>query len=312
MTYYIAIDGGTTNTKVFLVADGEIKGKIVTMGAKYNKDGDGYKQEIKAAIKQLLSDNSIAEKDISKILCSGMITSANGLCELEHLYVPCGIKEMADGMYETEIPEISSIKFAFIRGVKTSCKTIEDADMMRGEETEFIGIADNSSADSVYVFPGTHSKIIHTDIMGRICDFSTEFTGELIEVISKNSILRESVDMSCSEFCEEYLLKGYNYATENGLNAAAFKVRVLGSLFKSSAAEVYSFFIGAVLSSEINNIKKTEKSNIAIVGKHPLCEATKIILNSVSDKNVVRINTESSANAAVSGMIKVYETRCDK
>lgn len=310
MSRYIAIDGGTTNTKIFLVCDKQIKGNLVTKGVKYNNgDNNEYKAEIKDALSQLLKDNNLTEADIDKIICSGMITSETGLCPLKHLETPCGIAEMADGMYETEIKDVSSLPFVFIRGVKTKAERFEDADMMRGEETEFAGIAEADSSNSIYVFPGTHSKIIHTDNQGRISDFSTEFTGELIEIISKNSILKSSIDMSCTEFSEEYLIRGYEYATKKGLNSALFKVRVLGNLFDGSKEEVYSFFIGAVLSAEINNIIKTQKENVVIVGKHPLCIATEILLNACSDKKVARLADERSSHAAVYGMIKIYETK---
>lgn len=310
MANYIAIDGGTTNTKIFLVCDNQIMGNIVTKGVKYNNDNNNeYKAEIKNGISQLLKDNNLCESDITKILCSGMITSETGLCPLKHLETPCGISEMADGMYETKISDVSSLPFVFIRGVKTKAERFENADMMRGEETEFAGIAEADSSKSIYVFPGTHSKIIRTDNQGRISDFSTEFTGELIEVISKNSILKSSIDMSCTEFSEEYLTRGYKYATEKGLNSALFKVRVLGNLFDGSKEEVYSFFIGAVLSAEINNIIKTQNGSVVIVGKHPLCIATEILLNACSDKKVIRLFDERSSHAAVYGMIKIYETK---
>ncbi len=140
----IAIDGGTTNTKIFLVENGEILGREDTVGAKFNKDRL-YKIGIKGAIKKLLLDNGLTEGDIEKIICSGMITSDIGLCTLPHLTVPCGLEEMAEGVFETVLPEISEIPFIFIRGVKTGCDSLETADMMRGEETEFIGISDGTS-----------------------------------------------------------------------------------------------------------------------------------------------------------------------
>lgn len=307
MENFIAIDGGTTNTKIFLVIDGKIIDQTRTDGAKFSEDnGISYRHKIRDAIREILWKHSLSSALISRVLCSGMITSERGLCTLAHLQTPCGIQELAQGVYETRLEDISDIPFAFIPGVKTACSVSENADMMRGEETEYIGIADENSTNSVYVFPGTHSKIVSIDDGGRILNFSTQLTGELIEVVAKYSILKSSLDLSCKDFSEEYLKKGYAYTLENGLNAALFKVRVLSNLLSCQAEQSYSFFVGAVLCAEIETIRKTGKQRVVLVGRHPLCKATKILVESYSEQEVICLDDECSAYAAVYGMLKIY------
>ena len=63
-----------------------------------------------------------------------------GLVNLPHITVPAGIDELHNSMEKVVLSEISNIPFCFIRGVKTECSNLEDADMMRGEETEVMGI----------------------------------------------------------------------------------------------------------------------------------------------------------------------------
>ena len=60
-----------------------------------------------------------------------------------------------------------------VPGVKTEGETIADADMMRDEETELIGLMEHLESAAVYVLPGSHSKLIHVDDAGRIVDFTT-------------------------------------------------------------------------------------------------------------------------------------------
>ena len=74
---YITIDGGTTNTRISLVSDKEIKDTVkLNVGARANMNGDGILQKaIGEGIKKLLSSNNITEKDVLCILASGMITS---------------------------------------------------------------------------------------------------------------------------------------------------------------------------------------------------------------------------------------------
>ena len=195
MANYLTIDGGTTKTRITLVLDGIITDSLkLNIGAKFNICGNKtYKHEIKTGIEKLLKNNKITEENVSKIICSGMITSELGLCPLEHLIVPCGINDLHNGLYETAFDEISKIPFVFVRGVRTKCDFLENSDVMRGEETQLIGITEKIETACLYVFPGSHSKLIYTDTEGRMCDFSTEFSGELIDAIANNTILKQKI-----------------------------------------------------------------------------------------------------------------------
>lgn len=138
MSTYISVDGGTTTTRVTLVRDYKILDTIkINVGARANmEDGNLLKGALKNAIAEILQKNELAESDITRILASGMITSEFGLCNLPHIFTPAGILEMHKNMHEQIFSEISSVPFVFVRGVKTKAECFENADMMRGEETE--------------------------------------------------------------------------------------------------------------------------------------------------------------------------------
>lgn len=309
MSNYITVDGGTTNTRIILVKSGEIKAT-----AKYNvgiskaiKDKELLVNTVKCGIEDILQKNGMCEKDIECILASGMITSEFGLCELAHLTVPCGIAELAKGMYKTVIESISPIPFVFIRGVKTECTSYENADMMRGEETELMGLCKEIGADSLYILPGSHSKHINTDSLGRITDFSTELTGELISAVASNTILSGIIDLSDSEICPEYLQKGYIYAKENGVNAAFFKVRILKIVFGCEERQIFGFFMGAALSQEIENIIRSTAQKVIIGGKMQLKAPMKQLLEANCDKDIITVADEITDNAAAFGAVRIYE-----
>ncbi|MBQ7901787.1 MAG: 2-dehydro-3-deoxygalactonokinase [Clostridia bacterium] len=309
MANYITIDGGTTNTRISLVMDGTIADTIkLHIGAKCNTDGNHeYKKQIKNGISKLLADNKTDENSIDCILCSGMITSEYGLCRVPHTDVPCGIRELHNTMYKTNIEDISPLPFVFIRGVKADCSTPQSADMMRGEETELAGIAEDAESECLYVLPGSHSKLIYTDSQGRICNFHTEFTGELIEAVAKNTILKDIIVLDDSGFDTECLQSGYEFCSSKGINAAFFKVRTLKTLFGYSPLQCTSFFIGAALCSEINNIIKSDADKVVIGGKNELKLPMEYLIKNNSDKEVVCIDEKTSANAAAYGAIKIYE-----
>ncbi len=91
-----------------------------------------------------------------------------------------------------------------VPGVKTEGETIADADMMRGEGTELIGLMEHLESAAVYVLPGSHSKLIHVDGAGRIVDFTTMPTGEMIAALSQNTILKDAVYLASTRLDESW------------------------------------------------------------------------------------------------------------
>lgn len=309
MKAYITIDGGTTNTRVSLVKDRAVLAtKRIPLGARSNMDGSGRLAEaIRDAIAALLSEHSISASDVARILASGMITSEYGLCCLPHAEAPAGIPELHASMHEVTLPEISEIPFVFIRGVKVLGRTVADTDMMRGEESELYGITDGTEGHSLYVLPGSHSKLIETDTAGRISRFSTMLTGEMLAAVATGTILKDAVDLSVSEFDEEKLLEGAEYALSRGYAEALFKVRVLKNFFSGTPVEVYSFFLGAILSSEVKAIAESDAPRVVIGGRRQLKEATAILLSRYTDKEIVTLTEETVDASSALGVIRIYE-----
>lgn len=307
MTNYITVDGGTTNTRLTLVSDGRCVDTVrYNVGARANADDSTLlKNAVKEGIFALLNRNNLTEKDITRVLASGMITSEFGLCKLDHLIAPAGIKELHDTMHETLFPDISAIPFVFIRGVRTTVDLLENTDMMRGEETELFGLYD--TLDGVYILPGSHSKIIEVDENGKITGFKTELTGEMIAALSQNTVLKSTVDLSVEKYSEEYLLKGYRYCNEFGINEALFKVRVLGNLMGADKVQTYSFFMGVVLSAEINTVLKTNPKTVTVGGKKQIKEATVTLLKSTTDAEIISVPDSVVNSSAALGAVRIFE-----
>jgi 2-dehydro-3-deoxygalactonokinase len=62
-------------------------------------------------------------------------------------------------------------------------------DVMRGEETQLLGLAETGTSPALVCLPGTHCKWVELKD-GRVEGFATFMTGELFSVIAKHSILR--------------------------------------------------------------------------------------------------------------------------
>ena len=309
MSNYITVDGGTTNTRISLVVNGNIVDTIkYNVGAgKSIENKNILKNTIREGISEILKRNNMQSSDILRILASGMLTSEYGIYTLEHIKTPVGIKKLHEGMTETIISEISDIPFVLVRGVKTDCKGFEDADMMRGEETELMGLADSLYSDCVYVLPGSHSKIIKTNDMGEITEFSTMLTGEMISALSQHTILKTAVDLENAALDNKYLMKGFEYCKENGINKALFKVRVLNNMFSGTADEVYSFFLGVVLCEEILEIIKLKPKTVVIGGRKQIKKAMYEILSCCISGEIICVLDEAAEKASAVGMIKIFE-----
>lgn len=307
----ITVDGGTTNTRITL-AEGRKAIDVIKLniGARANMENpELFRIEMKKAILKLLERNNLKEEDIEKILASGMITSEFGLFNLPHLVAPAGLSELHESMEEVVLSDISRIPFSFIRGVKTGGICVDDTDMMRGEETELMGILNPGYKNCVYVLPGSHSKIIKTDDSGKIVSFSTMLTGEMIASLSQHTILKDAVDLSDSEIDKEYLLKGYEFCEKEGINKTLFKTRILKNIFKCDKNQTYSFFLGAVLSDEIEAIIKDDCETVVLGGKSHIKNAMAEILKEKTKKKIISLSENEVANSTVLGAIRVYENK---
>jgi len=308
MKRYITIDGGTTNTRIYLVSDNKVVQTVkLSIGAKDNADGsDNYKTQIKDSIQKILKDNSLETRNIECILASGMITSEYGLYNLPHIETPAGIEELHNGLHKTVFSEICEIPFVFIPGVVTKSSDFEETDMMRGEETEIFGFDTDKISDSLYILPGSHSKWIIIDTNGKISSIKTMLTGEMIATLSNNTILKDAIDLSVDSFCVEYLQKGYDYANNYGINEALFKVRILKNKFNLGKIQLYSFFMGAVLHGEIKRAEKTNVKRIIVGGKRILRECTVALLKNVVKAEIIDAGDFSETTTPY-GAVKIFE-----
>ncbi len=305
---YILIDGGTTNTRVGLWLDGKTVETVkIPLGARKSMGGTAaLKSEIKKAMNTLCQTWQVAEQNITKILASGMITCEFGLVNLPHISVPAGIEELRASVYETVIPEISSVPITFIRGVKT-VGSLSETDMMRGEETELMGLLEYADQNALFVLPGSHSKLIETDENGRIIRFSTTLTGEMIAALSENTILKDAVDLSVDTVDKPHLLEGYTYAKEHGINETLFKVRILKNILGKTPEETYSFFLGAVLQAEIDAIEESCVETVVLGGKKQIRKAMEILLAENGRKQIVSLSEAQVEASVFSGQVRILE-----
>ena len=308
MRRYITLDGGTTNTRLYLVEDNNIlDSKSLGIGCGNKESPLQYSERIKNGIRDLLSKNSLSENDIHRILASGMITSELGLMSLAHRTAPAGIGELCENSKEVALEEISKIPFFFISGIKTVGESLEECDIMRGEETELFGIVNETGAAGIYVLPGSHSKIVRFNGEGKITDFKSTLTGEMIYALSKSTILSDCVDISLNTIDSQALIDGYKFTEKFGINAALLKPRVLKNIYAKDSVYTYSFFLGTVLFNEIKAILLMPEKKVTIGGRAEIKHALTVLLQNFSSKEIVMLDEKTVSHSTALGAIKIFE-----
>lgn len=310
MSVYLTVDGGTTNTRFRLAEkEGEsfrvLSSLSLRVGA--GNGADAVSAALREGVKTVLSEAGVPASSVTAAIASGMITSENGAYNLAHIPAPAGLKELHDAVVTVSLPDLP-LPFSFIPGVRRLGGTLEETDMMRGEETELFGLIGNGGVPprTLFVLPGSHSKLIRTDGEGRIDRFTTMLTGEMIASLSGNTILRSAVDLSVP--CDgKSLVRGMEYAEKHGLNEALFKVRVMKNLRGADGGEALGFFLGAVLSGEIGAILSLGADSVVIAGRPQLRHAEAALLRAKGFENVREVSDEEAELAPTVGAIRVFE-----
>ena len=310
MMRYITLDLGTTKSSISLVDGGKVKDSLK---AKSTGDAADYKSTISAGISELLERNGLTESDITSILATGTMASAEmGIYPLEHAVAPIGMEGIKRTAVTVSIPEISPVPFFITRGVKTLDSNGKTTDMMRGEESEIYGFGAGDIEECVYMLMGSHTKMVRTDKDGRIADISTMLTGELAAALVTSTILRHSVEFDGCEIDPEYLSLGYKHAVESSMSEALFKVRVLRNNHGVSASKAYSFFIGAILAGEIGYVLASGAKRVTVSGNKYLKDAVAMLLAAHTDAEVICIDDEESESAVSLGLVRIFETEISK
>ncbi|HZS83187.1 MAG TPA: 2-dehydro-3-deoxygalactonokinase [Stellaceae bacterium] len=176
----IAVDWGTSSFRAYrLDAAGRIRDRRAAPAGILSVAEGGFP----AALETQLGD-WIEE---TPILMSGMVGSRQGWLEAPYADCPAGAAEIARLM--RRVSWEGGRREAWIVPGLACRDAAAVADVMRGEETQILGAAEElPEGAAILCLPGTHSKWVRLD-SGRILDFATAMTGEAFAVLRRHSIL---------------------------------------------------------------------------------------------------------------------------
>ncbi|HEY9132851.1 MAG TPA: 2-dehydro-3-deoxygalactonokinase [Dyella sp.] len=325
----LTIDTGTTNTRVCLWRDGVAVAHAARQVGVRDTAITGNRARLEAAVRETLEETlqlgELGADDVDHVLASGMITSNMGLCEIPHVTAPVGLTALAGAMRSATIEQVWSRPIWFVPGVRNAVDHIglhnsEAMDMMRGEETETFALIEGLQLKepAVIVLPGSHSKFVSLDDKQQITGCVTTLAGELLHVISHDTILASSLDGGFAKRIDaEMLLAGARSAKQIGLGRACFSVRILDQFTVYDANARANFLLGAVLGSDLLTLKNSSAIEVMpgvrfiISGKPILREAIGLLVqgDDFFSGQVTMLDDEQQSDLAGRGAIAVARER---
>ncbi len=257
------VDWGTSNLRIWLVDS-----QGVVLGERQSPEGMGSLD--KAAYPAVLEGHLSAlgaPLDLP-VVVAGMAGARTGWREAPYVETPAPLV----GLFQHAVqPEGVSRPVYILPGV---CQREGGAyDVMRGEETQLAGALEQGLDNALFCLPGTHSKWALVED-GQVRRFSTVMTGELFNLISRQSILRLSVpEDGDAEADPEIFDAAVAQALEPGfaLTSVLFSIRAEGLLAPDArinpAARLSGLLIGAEIAAIRDDLQRHGKAYLIGTGK---------------------------------------------
>lgn len=247
-TPFVALaDWGTSNFRLWLV-----DGDGVVLGERQSADGMSAcaKDNRFAAVLEEHLEALTAPTDLPVVI-AGMAGARAGWLEAPYVETPTALS----GLHLRTVSPKAMRPIHILPGV---CQiNTGPFDVMRGEETQLAGVVAGGIASGVICMPGTHCKWV--DLEGGVVQrFRTVMTGELFDLIAKQSILRLSMpqdeltqtnDAAFIEAVTEALRDNFSLTT------SLFSIRAAGLLSTPGPHDAASRLSGLLIGAEIAGMR---------------------------------------------------------
>lgn len=260
----IGLDWGTTSFRGYrLAADGTVLERREAPAGILQVEG----RDFDAAFARLVGDWAEAG---TPILASGMIGSRQGWIEAPYAPCPAGAGDIVGHLVKhrtqdgAELHFVPGLSFRGADGVP---------DVMRGEETQILGVLAEQPEARLLVLPGTHSKWALVED-GRVVWFASFMTGELFAVLRQHSILGRLMQGDAAD--AEAFARGAGFGLSGdpaagGLLRRLFSARTLGLFGEIPETGIADYLSGLLLGCELREAfgcagRQAVASGVLIVG----------------------------------------------
>ncbi|WP_411390900.1 2-dehydro-3-deoxygalactonokinase [Pseudomonas sp. MPB23] len=227
---------------------------------------DGFELAFDAACGDWLD----AQPGLPVIAC-GMVGSAQGWSEATYRNTPVDVASLGQALHT-----VRSLRGVDVHIVPGVIEQVGLPNVMRGEETQVLGVLQNLSASGELLIglPGSHSKWVEV-VDGCITHFDTFMTGELFAVLSKHSLLGRT-QQSAEQFQADAFDRGVHVALsadgQRGVLSTLFSARTLGLTGELAPDQQPDYLSGLLIGHELAGLPGAAKHKpIILVGAAPLC-----------------------------------------
>lgn len=219
------------------------------------------------------------------IIISGMASSSIGMADVPYARLPFATNGSDLVIKRFEAGERFAHEIILISGI------CSDNDVMRGEETQLLGLStiltqfEDKHIETTFIFPGTHSK--HIQVFNRqVKGFKTFMTGELFNIIRHHSILKDSVQ---NEETNEFSVvdaaafkQGLDASKISGILNGLFTVRTNQLFEKLDKKQNFYYLSGLLIGEEINYLLAGQTRQVVLCGGSNLFELYKLALDELN------------------------------
>jgi 2-dehydro-3-deoxygalactonokinase len=318
----VLVESETTNTRVWLVRGDEVVAEARTAVGVRDTARDGSSQRFEAALGTLIAGVRREGEALpvpcraTLVMAAGMLTSSLGLREMEHVPAPAGVGELAARVERHTFSTVTDLPVLMVPGVRSgplNCERdlVGSTDVIRGEEIIALGLhlLDWLPAGGIVLSLGSHWKAIHVDRDGRITSSVTSLGGELIDVVTSQTVLAGSLPREWpSTFDPQWIDAGVHESQRSGLGRALFCVRLLQQRVTSTADERLAFLMGAAIGNVMDTLLARRSfrpgTRVLVTGHPALAHAFAEQLRGTS-VDALPVNDTQVAHAVRTGMLQV-------
>ncbi len=314
MGKWIALDGGTTHTRIRLMNGERIVAEVKCPAGAGDTARTGtiatLRDAVRDGIQSVLAEGAYAAEDVAEIIASGMIGSELGLHNVPHISGIINVTALATQGDAVTLPEITQIPFYFVPGVRN--RPQDRLDLMRGEETECMGLMalmGASDATCSVLLPGSHNKLVRVS-RGRIMACYTAMSGEVLSVIATQTLLKSALPAKWPLPMHDELLEGYRDAEQYGLMHALFHVRLMQTQMRTSADARFSYFLGAGLAGDLKMVREfAGNGTVLVAGTDPMKTGLADLIGTLCGNTIRLADSDTAALATVAGASRVRSVR---
>ena len=256
----IGIDWGTSSFRAFrLHADGRVLARRAAPRGILAVEDGRFAEEL---LRQ--TGDWIAAGE-TRVLMAGMIGSRQGWQEAPYLACPAGPAEIAAAL--VGVP-FEGAEVLLVPGLTHSDAT-GTPEVMRGEETQLVGVLGEIGGDGIACLPGSHSKWARI-AAGRIAGFSTYLSGEAFAAIRGHTILGRMMQDAPTD--PAAFARGLARSGDPGhLLHHLFGVRTLGLFGRLRETESAAYLSGLLIGHEVRAALPPGGGAVHLIGSAPLC-----------------------------------------